>query len=146
MKPYKDTVYYAGTHYIILFAQTGKNRMPAKKFFDSIGPPDWGKLDRVLTRLADRGKIINIEQFRSIGDDLYEVKGGRFRLIGFFKAGHFVLTGGFEKRGGGKAANRVPDNERRKALRIKSEFEQTIPEFINTKKGRSGWKTTETSC
>lgn len=123
---YKDLIYCVGDQKTILFAVTNSGRMPAKTFFDRIGPPDWGKLDRILRRLSDRGKISNKQQFRNIDDDLYEVKGGKFRLIGFFKAGHFVLTNGFQKRGGGKSANRVQDNERKKALRIRSEFEKSI--------------------
>ena len=133
MKNYRNTVYYAGAKFKILYAQTNNGRMPAKVFFDSIGKPDWGKLNRVLKRLANRGTVKNKELFRNIGDGLFEVKGGKCRLIGFFKAGVFVLTNGFDKRGGGKAANRVPDKERRKALRIKTEFEASIPIIISNK-------------
>ena len=126
MTSYKDMLYYPGAVKTILFASTNNGKMPAKIYFDSIGPPDWSKLDRILKRLADHGHVRNTEQFRSVGDNLYELKGGGFRLLGFFKGGQFVLTNGFEKRGGGKSANRVPPSERKKALRIRSEFEKQL--------------------
>ena len=73
--------------------------------------------------MGDNGRIVNIEQFRPIGDKLYEVKGGARRLVGYFIPGHFVLTHGFNKRGGGKSANKFPKTQRQKAIRIKEDFD-----------------------
>lgn len=114
--------YYSGKILKIIFAMTSNNKMPAKDYFELIRPPDWGKLDRILRRLGDHGRIKNKEQFRSVNDGLFEVKGGKFRLVGYFLPGMFILTHGFEKRGGGKKANKFPDKERKKALEIKSNF------------------------
>lgn len=129
---YADTVYYRGGRLIIVCAVTTNNAMVGREFLDSIGPPDWGKLDRIICRLADKGKIFNKEQFRPVGDSLFEIKGGAKRMVGYFLPGHFVITHGFEKRGGGKSANRFPGNQRKRALEIKSQFE---PIFKKMKKG-----------
>ncbi len=129
---YKDIIYYRGSKLTIIFAATMKDSMPAKAFLDAIGPPDWGKLDRILHRLGDYRRVINKEQFRSVGDRLFEIKGGARRLVGYYIPDHFVLTHGFEKRGGGKAANKFPKKERKRALKIKQEFKQV---FKNMGKG-----------
>ena len=129
---YRDILYYDGSKFKILWAVSAGYSMPGKEFLDKLGPPDWGKLDRILCRLGDRGRIINKEQFRSVGDGLFEVKGGARRLVGYFIPDHFVLTHGFEKRGGGKAANKFPKKERQRALKIKEEFTQV---FKSMKKG-----------
>ncbi|OQY43426.1 MAG: hypothetical protein B6240_12450 [Desulfobacteraceae bacterium 4572_87] len=107
--------------------------MPAKEYLDARTPPEWAKLDRILKRLGDHGKVKNIEQFRPVGDGLFEVKGGGKRMVGYFIPDHFVLTHGFDKRGGGKSANKFPPKERKKALKMKLDFE---PIFTNMIKGR----------
>ncbi len=118
-----ELIYYTGNRLKIVFATKQNESCPAKEFLDSIGPPDWGKLDRILKRLADYGKINNIQQFRKIDNTLFEIKGGPRRLVGYFLPGHFVLTHGFEKRGGGRAANKFPKSEIQKAKNIKEEFD-----------------------
>lgn len=125
MIDYKGLLYYAGTHLRIIFARPRGQNLHAKEFLDSLEDKSLLKLDRVLKRLADYGKVKNKEQFRSVGEDLWEVKepGGK-RLVGYFLgAGHFVLTHGFQKRGGGRAANKFPPEERDRAIRIRQEFE-----------------------
>ena len=119
---YKDIIYYTGKILKIVWAVDSNDNINGKDYFESIGVPNWSKLDRILHRLADKGKIINKQQFRSVGDGLFEVKGGAERLVGFFMPGHFAVTHGFSKRGGGKSANKFPENQRDKALRIRKEF------------------------
>lgn len=119
---YKELIYYHGQILRIIFAVTVNGKIRAKDYFESINPTDWGKLDRVLKRLGDKGRVINKEKFRSVDGGLFEVKGGKNRLVGYFLAGHFVLTHGFEKRGGGKK-EKFPDNERERAIGIKKEFD-----------------------
>jgi hypothetical protein len=131
---YDDIVYFKGSKILIIWALTPKNSMPAKEFLDEMVPPDWGKLDRILKRLGDYGQIRNKQQFRSVGGSLFEVKGGVRRLVGYFIPGHFVLTHGFSKRGGGKSANKFPPKERKRALKIKQDFEQL---FRNMRKERN---------
>lgn len=122
MKIPSELVYYTGKYLKIVFAQKRNGTCPAKEFLDSIGPPDWGKLDRIIKRLADKGKIYNIQQFRKIEPQIYEIKGGSKRLAGYFKPGYFVLTHGFEKRGGGKS-DKFPPSEKQKVTNIKKEFD-----------------------
>lgn len=120
-----DIQYCKGRFFTIIFAKKDNGECPAKDFLASTKPPDWGKLDRILKRLAERGKIINKEQFRKVDGQLYEVKGGGKRIVGFFIPKHFVLTHGFKKRGGGKSANKFPKSEKEKALQIKEDFESS---------------------
>lgn len=122
MKLPSEIVYYKGKCLTVVFAQKQNGTCPAKDFLDAVGPPDWGKLDRIIKRLADTGKIYNTQQFRKIETLIYEVKGGSKRLAGYFKAGYFVLTHGFEKRGGGKS-DKFPSSEKQKAYNIKKEFD-----------------------
>lgn len=127
---YKDILYYKGPRIRIIFAAIQKDSMPAKEYFDARIPADWTKLDRILKRLGDYGKVINKEQFRSVGDGLFEAKAGKRRLVGYFVPDHFVLTHGFDKRGGGKSANKFPPGERKRALSIKLDFEPLFKQMI----------------
>lgn len=129
---FKDILYYKGTRIKIIFAATPTNSMPSKEYLEERIPAEWAKLDRILKRLGDFGKVKNKQQFRSVGDGLYEAKAGIRRLVGYFVPNHFVLTHGFNKRGGGKSANRFPSKERKRALNIKLDFE---PLFKNMIKG-----------
>ncbi|MFO7555294.1 MAG: hypothetical protein R6W88_08835 [Desulfobacterales bacterium] len=119
---YNELIYYYGSCLRIIFAVTNNGIIHARDYIESIDRSNWGKLDRILKRLGDHGRIINIEQFRAVGDGLFEVKGGKNRLVGYFITAHFVLTNGFEKRGGGKK-EKFPKNQRIKALSIKKEFD-----------------------
>lgn len=133
----KELLYCQGKMRGICFARSFNRSIPAKEFLDSAKAESvntWGKLDRILKRLSDYNQIRNKEQFMPVGDDLWEVKeGGGKRLVGYFSHCHFILTHGFEKRGGGKASNKFPDTERERALRIRREFEM---EFTNMMRGR----------
>jgi hypothetical protein len=129
---YNDVVYFRGSRILIIWASTTTGSMPAKEFLDATVPPDWGKLDRILKRLGDYGQVRNKQQFRTVGESLFEVKGGVRRLVGYFIPDHFVLTHGFSKRGGGKSANKFPQKERKRALKIKQDFELL---FKNMRKG-----------
>jgi len=130
----EELLYCSGKMRRIFFARSSNGDIPAKEFLDSAkrgSVATWGKLDRILKRLSDFGQIRNKEQFRPVGDDLWEVKeGGGKRLVGYFSYSHFILTHGFEKRGGGKASNKFPPTERERALRIKSEFEMELTRMI----------------
>ena len=134
MECYKGLLYWSGKMLRICFARCFNGNIPAKEFLDfakTEGVSTWGKLDRVLKRLSDYGRIRNKEQFRPVGDGLFEVKeGGGKRMVGYFSCGHFILTHGFEKRGGGKSSNKFPENERERALRIRSEFEIEFAKII----------------
>lgn len=127
MIDYRKLLYYAGTRLRVIFACTAAGDRLGQDFMDALDVNTWGKIDRVLKRLADQGRISNTELFRKVGSDLWEVKeGGGKRLVGYFMAGHFVITHGFEKRGGGKAANKFPSEERERAERIRREFEMVF--------------------
>lgn len=93
MKIPPDAIYYNGKCLRIICAKRQNGTYPAKDFLDSATPQDWSKLDRIIKRLA-----------------------------GYFIPGHFVLTHGFEKRGGGKA-DKFPSSEMQKALNIKNDFD-----------------------
>lgn len=127
---YKDILYYKGRRIRIIFAATPNGSMPAKEYFNARIPAEWSRLDRILQRLGDFGKVKNTEQFRSVGDGLYEVKAARRRLVGYFVPDHFALTHGFDKRGGGKSANKFPPKERKRSLNLKSKFEPLFKKMI----------------
>ena len=134
MPDYGELLYYKGARLKIVFAMTSGGDTPGKDFFlKDTKPPAWGKLDRILKRLGDFGVINNIEQFRPVGNGLHEVKeGGGRRLVGYFLPGHFIITHGFHKRGGGKSANKFPDTERERALGIRAGFEPHFQRIIRS--------------
>ncbi len=127
-----DLIYFRGSRLTILMAETTDGDCPIKDFIDDTDPSDWAKIDRVLVRLANFGKVNNTEQFRDVDDGLFEVKETcrKKRIAGYFLPGHFIITHGFEKRGGGKAANKFPPRHRERALRIKEQFRPKFEQLV----------------
>ncbi len=75
--------------------------MPAKQFFDNLGPQDQRKLMVLFQWLADQGRIFNREKFKKIEGTvgLFEFKSFQIRMPGFFtEESSFVITHGFWKQ------------------------------------------------
>lgn len=125
MDPSQAEIYYDGKCLKIIFAVTANDKLPAKDYLDELlrtSSEDWDRIRRILCRLGDRGRVFNKQQFRSVGNGIFEVKAGSRRVLGcYVKAGYFALLCGFKKRG-----RKLPKTEKTKALKIRSEFEAKL--------------------
>ena len=126
MKYFEDQVYYSGRVLRVIWARRANGTFPARGFFDGLSVPDKARIDRILVRLADEGRIFNKQHYRKIHceEDLWEVKGGAARMVCFtLFPSHLAIVCGFKKRGGGKS-EQLPKGQIDKAIQIKKEFQE----------------------
>lgn len=134
-----DLQYCSGEIRTIIFAKTENDRYPAEEFLQSLEKKHSARLSAILKSLSKKQTIFNTQLFRKANDQIYEVKTSKYRLIGYFQSGYFILTHGFEKRGGGKSANRTPRSEKKRAARIISEFDPVLEQLIKEQKEGGGF-------
>ncbi len=82
----------------VVWAQDLNGRSPAKAFFDALSDADQRKLQHSIDRLEGGDTRLSREQFKSLGEGLYEFKEHQARLIGGFQNGAFVLAHGLWKK------------------------------------------------
>ena len=72
--------------------------------------------------IAEMGKIMNKTKFRNEGDSIYAFKPKAHRFLAFFFVGKKILvTNGFVKK-----QDKLPANEKKRALRYKSDYEVRV--------------------
>jgi hypothetical protein len=70
--------------------------------------------------MGDNGKIRNEQKFRYEGDQVYAFKPKPYRfLCFFFKGRKIIITNGFYKD-----QDKLPSNEKKKALEVKNNYER----------------------
>lgn len=82
------------------------------------------QLIALLERIAEYGPPRNLEKFRPLGDNLFEIKSSQIRIICFFAGNdinnkNVILTHGFKK-----PKKTVLLREKGKALQIKKAYEE----------------------
>lgn len=110
-------VAYVGRTKRVLWARAGNGRLPAKEFFDQLGPKDRARFQVLFERMGDHGEIRNREKFVHEADQIYAFKIFKQRLACFFDTSDVVMTHGYEKK-----RDRVPPAELDRARRIRDEY------------------------
>ncbi len=113
--------FYSGEQLDICFATNSDGSCPAYEYLSSLPDDVFVAFASLTKTLADKRRIQNKEQFRKIKDKIFEIKPKGYRFLGFFYQGSFVITNGFQKRGGGKS-ERFPTKEFDKAQRFFKEI------------------------
>ena len=101
--------------------------MPARSFFLDLPRADQAKVLKLFQRLADRGSIINREQFKKLGQkakgkgsDLLEFKSFQIRFLGDFRPNRrFIVAHGVRKK-----SDNLSSTEIKKAVEILQENDQ----------------------
>lgn len=82
------------------------------------------KLTFIFFQLAERGRLFNEEKFRNEGDGIYAIKASQDRFLCFFFDGaKIIITNAYKKK-----SNKMPQNEKEKALKAKKSYEQRCRE------------------
>lgn len=97
---------------------------PVKEFLDELAADAKRSHDSLVAILdlhANHGPITNKRKSRDEGDDLYAFKNPyNARILYFYMpGGRTVMTHGFKKKG-----DKLPPNEKRRALAIKAQVEE----------------------
>lgn len=105
----------------IVWAHDLNGKSPAKTFFDALDDAHRRKFQHSIDRLEAGDTRLTREQFKSLGDGLYEFKEHQARLLGGFQNGAFVLATGLWKK-----KDEMPKEAMLAARRILKENEITV--------------------
>ena len=92
-------IFCEGKKFTVEVAKRNNGSMPAYDFINKLSKADKAKVTAIIKRLADTGIIRNKEKFKSIGNNLYEIKSFQIRIFCCFAKGRLIilLSGIFKK-------------------------------------------------
>ncbi len=115
-------VVYQGKAFTIEWYFSDKNKSQSKEYFLSLDISQKKKAMNLFQLFGEVGKIFNIEKFRNEGDGIYTFKPQPDRFLCFFAKGNKVIvTNGFVKK-----SNKLPENEKIKALKFMKDYNEKI--------------------
>jgi len=124
MKSNKEYIALEGEKFTIEWYFNEKNKSISLEFFEALSIKSQAKLFELIKLIADTGEIKNKEKFRNEGDNIYTFKPKPYRFLCFFFEGQkIIITNGFYKN-----TQKLPKNEKTKALDIKKDYELRIKE------------------
>src|SRR5262245_12993243 len=88
-----------GTWGTVDWAINAQGARPAREFFLTLEPSDREKIMALFNRLAETGRISNIQKFKNARPGLWEFKSFQLRFLGDFRPGKcFVVSHGLRKK------------------------------------------------
>lgn len=112
----------ATAKFAVEYARAANGTYPAEEFLAGVDRKTRSKLDVLIERFHQEGKIYNTKQFKMLhgGIDFFEFKHYQTRIIGYYapRQGAIVLTHGFTKK-----TDETPPSEITRAARYKEEYE-----------------------
>lgn len=114
----KISVFYIGEKFVVEHAVRASGKSESKSFIESLEEAKRAKIEALIERYADRGKIWNKEQFKKLDGEIWEFKAFQIRVLMFnCERGRIALTHGFIKKKG-----RTPPSQIKKANDIMQEY------------------------
>ena len=115
----KDYIAYQGEAFQIEFYYDEKGKsQPIDYIANRFQNADAKKLLYLLQTMGDHGQIRNKEKFRHEGDGIYAFKPQPHRFLCFFFEGSkIIITNAFMKK-----QQKLPDNEKEKAVRCRKDY------------------------
>lgn len=102
------------------FDQRGKSI--SLEYLESLADQEQAKLFQLIKLIGDRGTIVNKTKCRNEGDKIYAFKPQPHRFLCFFFEGSkIIVTNGFHKK-----SDKLPPNEKERALKIKQDYETRV--------------------
>lgn len=118
----KEYIAFQGEKFTIEWYYNKKGNSEALEYFDDLNESDQIKTLTLFELMGNFGEIKNPTKFNSEGDKLYAFKPQPHRfLCFFFKDGKIIVTHAFHKK-----TNKLPPQEKKRALKIKDDFENRI--------------------
>ena len=111
---------YEGERFAVYsVSRAGAGKSILRQFLEACPLPAQKKLHRSIVRLGDRGPHPSVTKCRVLGDGIYELKEGAYRIMFFYLGkGRVVLTHGFKKQSGPRFKE-----QKDRARRLKTEVE-----------------------
>src|ERR1700722_16350483 len=108
----KEFIAYEGEQFTVEWYFDKRGRSEVLKYFQNLPPDRAKKASRLITVIAQMGKIFNEEKFRYEGDQIYAIKPSEDRFLCFFYRGSkIIITNAYEKK-----SNKMPVKEKERAL------------------------------
>ena len=113
---------FEGEEFTVEWYFDNKGKSVALEYFDQLDNKSQIKLLELFELIGNVGEIKNKTKFRSEGDKIYAFKPQPHRFLCFFFMGRkIIVTNAFYKK-----TDKLPENEKRKALKIKEAYEIRI--------------------
>jgi len=118
----KEYVAYRGSSFVIEWYYDSRGVSHAFEYYKSLKTEEKIKLLRLLKRMGDAGEIKDKTKFNFEGDLIYAFKPRPQRFLCFFFTGKkIIVTNAFTKK-----QQKLPKNEKAKALKYKVDYEARI--------------------
>jgi len=120
----REYIAYIGESFCIEWYFDSKGNSSALEYFKALDSSQRRKLLFLLKRIGDHGKISDKTKFNNEGDKIYAFKPQPERFLCFFMKGKkIIITNAFRKK-----KQKLPKEEKQKALKYKNEYEKRIKE------------------
>jgi len=117
-----EYIIYKGEYFSVEWYFSEKGESQAKEYYDKLDVSSQAKFLYLVERMSDHGKISNKKLFNNEGDGLFAFKPQPERFLTFFTKGKkLIITSAFRKK-----TKKLPVKEKKKALKIKNNYENRI--------------------
>lgn len=126
-----EWIIYEGEGYKLEWYYDTKGKSQALEYFEALSDEQKRKAIHLFKVMGDIGKIQNETKFRSEEDGIYafKPKPDRF-LCFFFKGKKIIVTNAFKKK-----QDKLPKQEKLRALACKADYEARVKEGIYYENG-----------
>ena len=117
---------YQGERFIIEWYFPEEGDSPALSYYNALDKDQRLKLLYLFKRMGDIGKVNDTTKFNNEGDQIFAFKPKPDRFLCFFeRQGKIIITNAFCKK-----QQKLPKNEKEKALAYKESYEKRIREDV----------------
>src|SRR3990167_5357786 len=121
-KENKEFIVFEGNEFTVEWYFNTKGKSIALDYFESLDDNEQMKLLGLFELIGNVGEIKNKTKFRNEGDKIYAFKPQPHRFLCFFFTGKkIIVTNAFHKK-----TDKLPQNEKDKALKIKDDYEVRV--------------------
>jgi phage-related protein len=118
----REHIAFEGEKFTIEWYFDIRGKSISLEYLESLQDEEQAKLFELMKLIGNTGVIHNKTKFRSEGDKIYAFKPQPHRFLCFFIEGQkIIVTNGFHKK-----ADKLPKNEKERALKMKADYEVRI--------------------
>jgi len=118
----EEIIAYEGSSFTIEWFYDEQGKSEVLDYFKELDDINKRKVMMLFKRMGDFGRISDITKFRNEGDKIFAFKPQPHRFLSFFFAGKkIIVTNAFCKK-----SQKLPDEEKQKALSRKENYEQRV--------------------
>ena len=121
-KKHREYIAFEGKEFTVEWYFNSDNKSISLDYLESLNEKEQIKLFRLIKLIGSVGVIHDKTKFRNEGDKIYTFKPQPYRFLCFFFEGKkIIITNGFHKK-----TEKLPENEKEKALRSKVDYEARV--------------------